>query len=252
MKMKAILTLLILLNLVSLNAFSQDIPYRTLEGHSDPVLSLVFSPDGRTLASGSSDSTIRLWDAKTGELLRTLAGHSRSVFSVAFSPNGQTLASGSYQTIRLWDLSSVVPTTGEPEVEPVDAVNPSDLAATPVDPESVQNLTNHPGPKEPIRFRVSLKNEGTVESIATTLHLYVPVTSKTDATTGYTFAPDFTNAPLKKTVSIDPLPANSSEIEEFLTFTAPEKAGTYHYKVCVDSDSGKVGTTDFIFKLTLG
>ena len=87
----------------------------------------------------------------------------------------------------------------------------------------VQNLTVAPVPGEPIRFRVSLKNEGTVASIATTLHLYGPVTSKTDATTGYTFLPDFTDAPLKETVSIGPILANSSEIEEFLTFTAAGK-----------------------------
>ena len=59
------------------------------------VNSVSFSPDGRTLASGSYDDTIRLWEVSTGRHLRTLTGHTSLVFSVSFSPDGQTLASGS-------------------------------------------------------------------------------------------------------------------------------------------------------------
>ncbi len=82
---------------------------QTLTGHLSGVLAVTFSPDGKILASGSNDHTIKLWrvsDPATAGLLKTLTGHSAWVLSVAFSPDGQTLASGSYdQTIKLWRVS---------------------------------------------------------------------------------------------------------------------------------------------------
>ncbi|BBD61387.1 protein kinase [Nostoc sp. HK-01] len=80
---------------------------RTLTGHSNPVDSVAFSPDGNTLASGSYDKTIKLWNLTTGEQIRTFSGHFHTVISVVFSPDGKTLASGSWdETIKLWNLAT--------------------------------------------------------------------------------------------------------------------------------------------------
>ncbi len=78
-----------------------------LTGHTGDVESVSFSPDGRTLASGSWDDTVILWDVNTGEERRTLTGHTGDVESVSFSPDGRTLASGSWDdTVILWDVNT--------------------------------------------------------------------------------------------------------------------------------------------------
>ena len=80
-----------------------------LTGHTRPVLSVSFSPDGRSLASGSLDGTVHLWDVATGVHLRTLEGHTDWVLSVSFSPDGETLASGSADDrVHLWDVATGV------------------------------------------------------------------------------------------------------------------------------------------------
>ena len=76
------------------------------KGHTAGVLSVAFSPDRRTLASGSNDQTIRLWNLANGQA-RVLTGHTDRVDTVAFSPDGRTLASGSRdETVRLWNTQT--------------------------------------------------------------------------------------------------------------------------------------------------
>ena len=108
------LTFLIFLNLFCLNVFAQNVfTHTSFDGHSASVNSVAYSPildsDGKStlLASGSDDETVRLWNARTGQVLKRLIGHGGDVNSVAFSPDGQTLASGSRDdTVRLWDTKT--------------------------------------------------------------------------------------------------------------------------------------------------
>jgi WD40 repeat protein len=82
------------------------LPVQTVLGHTSWVRSIAFSPDGKTLVSGSEDQ-VRLWEVSSGQCLMTLQGHTSAVRSVAFNPDGKTLASGSEdQTVRLWEVSS--------------------------------------------------------------------------------------------------------------------------------------------------
>jgi WD40 repeat protein len=79
----------------------------TLTGHRLQVDSLAFSPDGRTLASGSDDRTIRLWGVPGGRLVGRLTGHTDMVQALAFSADGLTLgSSGQDGSLRLWDVRS--------------------------------------------------------------------------------------------------------------------------------------------------
>lgn len=81
--------------------------YKSLEGHEGEIVSLIFSPDGKTIASGSKDATVRIWDVETYEEKYVLKGHEDDVTCVDFSPDGKIIASGSIdQRIILWDTNT--------------------------------------------------------------------------------------------------------------------------------------------------
>jgi WD40 repeat protein len=78
------------------------------QAHSESVNSVAFSPDGKIIASGGADKTIKLWDVTTGQVIKTLfTGHNNGFYSVVFSPDGKTIASGGAdKTIKLWDVTT--------------------------------------------------------------------------------------------------------------------------------------------------
>jgi len=79
---------------------------RSFEGHTRNVNSVIFSPDGQYLLSGSADNTLKLWEIETGCCVRTFKGHTSGVNSVVFSPDGRYALSASHWTLRLWDIAT--------------------------------------------------------------------------------------------------------------------------------------------------
>src|SRR5262245_36683 len=79
--------------------------YRLLEGHPGIINALAFSPDGSSLASGSSDRVIRLWNPRSGSISASLYGHKKSIEALAFNPQGSLLVSSSEdKTMKIWDV----------------------------------------------------------------------------------------------------------------------------------------------------
>ncbi|HEY9853738.1 MAG TPA: WD40 repeat domain-containing serine/threonine-protein kinase [Leptolyngbyaceae cyanobacterium] len=79
----------------------------SLTGHLSSVSTVAISPNGKIIASGGFDNTIKLWNLQTGELICSIMSHSKPVLAVAFNPDGKLLVSGSVaNSIKLWDLST--------------------------------------------------------------------------------------------------------------------------------------------------
>ena len=82
-------------------------PAELVVGHTQDVWAVAYSPDGSRIASGSSDNTLKIWDANSGKELATFSGHTDDVWAVAYSPDGSRIVSGSSdKTLKIWDASS--------------------------------------------------------------------------------------------------------------------------------------------------
>ncbi|MGQ0775983.1 MAG: WD40 repeat domain-containing protein [Pseudonocardiales bacterium] len=151
--------------------------------HTDAVNAVVFSPDGRTLATGSADKTVRLWNVadptRHTPLGQPLAGHTDAVNAVVFSPDGRTLVTGGAdEIVRLWDVS-----------------NPAH--PTPLGPP----LTGHTGPVNAVVFSPDGRTLATgsadktvrLWNVADPAHLTPvgpPLTGHTDAVKAVGFSPN--------------------------------------------------------------
>jgi WD40 repeat protein len=79
-------------------------PSRFLDGHRKQVYCVAYSPDGRLLATGGGDMSVRIWEVATGQQ-RSCLWHRHEVGAVAFSPDGNTLASGGGDKVVLWHVA---------------------------------------------------------------------------------------------------------------------------------------------------
>ena len=77
-----------------------------LKGHGNPVSAAAYSPDGKIVATGSWDKSIKLWHSETGKMLETLPGHQDYVLALRFVPGEQTLLAASPKVIKAWDLKT--------------------------------------------------------------------------------------------------------------------------------------------------
>jgi WD40 repeat protein len=142
-----------------------------LDGHTEFVTSVAYSPDGKSIVSGSTDHKARVWDVTTSRMVFKLQGHTNSIRSVAFSPSGKYIASSSDDmTIRVWDAN-----TGNPVGAPLKGhtagvwtvkFSPDDkkLVSGSLDKTlrvwDVQELLTHPEDSPPLTNNMSMIKDG--------------------------------------------------------------------------------------------
>ena len=81
----------------------------TCTGHKERVTSVAYSPDGKTVASGSWDNTVKIWQADNGKLVKTLTGHKTEVVAVAYSAAGQLFSASIDGTVFQWEVDAAKP-----------------------------------------------------------------------------------------------------------------------------------------------
>ncbi|MFE5021772.1 hypothetical protein ACFRAO_00195 [Streptomyces sp. NPDC056656] len=148
-----------------------------LTGHKDQILSMGFSPDGRTLATGSRDKSIRLWNvadaAQPTPLGQPLTGHTDAVTTVLFSPDGNILATGSADAVvRLWKVSDLAHASRLGQPMAVQRQGIEDLAFSPdgqvlaTANDNIVRLWDLTDPTKPIPPPQTLASVGGVGSVA--------------------------------------------------------------------------------------